>query len=645
VGTTDGHTLSSITEPEAVLRCSECGCTWPKTVLKCPNDGADLSKQTAQENVHAVETLPLPKARQGRGESRDELVENGRLDSETRLRIENMDVTYSSPPGPTDSNVPTPAPVARKRAESPRPSPKREIDSSNPPTVVLRRAEGHIELPPGSMVDGYEIDRRLGAGAMGEVYAARHIQLGKRVAIKAISPRLSKDVAAIERFVQEARTLAQMHHPGLVDVLGFGELADGRAYFVMEYLAGRTLFERLARGRLPDDEALEVFDQMARALEAAHRHGVIHRDLKPENTFLVRVANEQRPIVKLLDFGLAKLIVEVHQRAERTQSGVVIGTAMYLSPEQAHGPNVDHRTDIYALGCIGYELFLGRGPFATAKTVAALIAAHVTETPPMPGSISAGIPPQLDLLLFAMLAKDPTYRPTLAQVRAVIASVRSPTPIPATPARPSTHVEERTETGPTTPHRSKTTLVIAGATMLAGIAIGIGTASLGSRSNADKAAASSPPRPADDIGGGVASQATPTSIADAGAFVVDPPHGIEAEAAHPVVSAPRHDAGSLATLVLADAESPVVAVPLIDATAHETEPAEASVIDAAVEPTAPTEIEPPVKPAPVPVKPANVPSPHRTPTTTPPAVSKAKKPAAVDRDPAVYPFTKKPASR
>jgi serine/threonine-protein kinase len=361
--------------------------------------------------------------------------------------------TRSSPPAIADPDPPTaPQRLAMTVAES------------DPPTSFVHR-DGCVDLPPGSVVDEiYEIDAKLGAGAMGEVYAARHVKLDKRVAIKVIGPRLSQDAAAIERFAQEARALAQIQHPAIVAVDHVGELADGRAYFVMEYLHGTTLLERLQRGRISLPKALRILDQMARGLEAAHARGITHRDLKPENTFLVRHAGEAST-VKLLDFGLSKLQTDADRRAERTQSGVAIGTPMYMSPEQARGSNVDHRTDIYALGCVAYELLLGISPFPHARTAPELYAAHLHEAPPLPRSIWSEIPPQLDLVLFAMLAKDPGHRPTLAQVRSVVAAVRTATPS----QRAATEI-----VGPRPRETSKMkNLAVTAAVLIGGIAIGV----------------------------------------------------------------------------------------------------------------------------------------------------------------------------
>jgi serine/threonine protein kinase len=335
------------------------------------------------------------------------------------------------------------------------------MPESDPATALVRR-DGCIELPPGSIVDDiYEIDAKLGAGAMGEVYAARHVKLGKRVAIKVIGPRLSEDSAAIERFAMEARTLAQIQHPAIVAVDHVGELADGRAYFVMEYLKGESLFERLQRGRVPLPEALRILDQLARGLDAAHGGGIVHRDVKPENTFLVHLPGEP-PLVKIVDFGLSTLRALDH-RAERTESGVAIGTPMYMSPEQMRGHDVDYRTDVYALGVIAYELLLGCHPFERARTAPELYAAHLHQAPPLPRSIWPEIPPQLDLALFAMLAKDPAHRPTLAQIRSVIEGVRTSTPS----QRAMTEL-----VAPRAQQPKSMILVIVATTLIAGITIG-----------------------------------------------------------------------------------------------------------------------------------------------------------------------------
>jgi eukaryotic-like serine/threonine-protein kinase len=295
-------------------------------------------------------------------------------------------------------------------------------DSSDDGNTVLRRPASLADLPRGTLIGEYELERKIGEGGMGSVYAATHPVLGKRVAIKIIGDELSKDVAAITRFRREARAIAQLASPHIVGAFGFGELPDGRSYFVMEFLVGESLHERLARGRLALDEALEVIDQVARGLEAAHEAGIIHRDLKPENIFIERSRNGA-PHVKLVDFGIVKL-ANGQDDVSKTRSGALIGTPLYCSPEQIkESSGVDHRADIYSLGCVAFEMIVGRVPFQRAN-VMELVAAHLECAPPQPRSLRPELPPTLDALLLAMLAKDRHRRPSLGFVQETIEKLR-----------------------------------------------------------------------------------------------------------------------------------------------------------------------------------------------------------------------------
>ena len=472
VGETGGRPSASNSAIHAL--CLRCGRTWPVDATSCPACDSDLGGETVLDDVHHVDTVLLgshatsPTASRGGDTTPD-----GRAHpNEAKPPFDELPLFEES----TGDQIDRLTVLVSRKAVAAAP-PSTGSSSSNPPTRLVRAGYQHIELPSGSIVDEYEIDRPLGEGAMGVVYAARHMRLGRRVAIKVIAPRLGEDPQAMARFEREARALASLHHPNIVDVVGFGALADRRSYFVMEHLHGESLDERLERGRVPLDEALDVLEQIARALEAAHSHGVVHRDLKPANIFLCHLPSEHRSIAKLLDFGLAKLAIEIDHgasAAEMTQSGIAIGTPQYLSPEQARGPNVDGRTDLYALGCIAYELVLGTVPFPEAKTVTALLAAHLHDAPPRPRSIWPQVPAALDLLLFSLLAKDPGYRPSIPQVRAAIASVRSPSATGVRAMRAAMRRGERRAS------RARSVAVVGGA-MLAGIVIG--AAAMGSGTN------------------------------------------------------------------------------------------------------------------------------------------------------------------
>ncbi|HEX6838159.1 MAG TPA: protein kinase [Polyangia bacterium] len=290
------------------------------------------------------------------------------------------------------------------------------------------------DLSAGTTVGEYTIDCKLGDGGMATVYGATHPLIGKKAAIKVMNPALSLDAGLVERFVLEARAVNAIGHPNIVDVFSFGRLGDGRSYFVMEWLQGETLYDRLWERKPTLDEALDIVDQVCDALEAAHEKGIVHRDLKPANVFLCPVRG-RRDLVKLLDFGVAKLIATAEgldgsdpmSRPPQTMTGQVVGTPDYISPEQARAKPVDGKTDVYALGVIAYEMILGRRPFE-ADNSADVVRMHLGDAPPAPRTLWPEIPSTLDELLLRMLHKSAAKRPTPAEVRAAIHELRGTPP-------------------------------------------------------------------------------------------------------------------------------------------------------------------------------------------------------------------------
>src|SRR5215831_1953368 len=279
-----------------------------------------------------------------------------------------------------------------------------------------------MDLGPGTMVGEYRVEWKLGEGGMAEVFAATHPVIGKKAAIKVISPSLGADADCVERFIVEARAANEIGHPNIVDVFAFGQLADGRRYFVMEWLQGEPLSHRIDREPMKIGESCAILEQICDALEAAHEKGIVHRDLKPDNVFLVPVRGRGEQ-VKLLDFGIAKLIGRRSTTVRwKTEPDFVMGTPEYLSPEQARGRDVDHRTDIYALGVIAYEMLTGRVPFVAASAID-VIHMQIHDAPPR--LRRSGVPHALDRLIRQMLSKHPNERPTLAQVRRTVREVRA----------------------------------------------------------------------------------------------------------------------------------------------------------------------------------------------------------------------------
>jgi serine/threonine protein kinase/Tol biopolymer transport system component len=267
-----------------------------------------------------------------------------------------------------------------------------------------------MTLRTGSRLGPYEILAPLGAGGMGEVYRARDTRLERTVAVKVLPAHLSLSPESRQRFEREARTISQLSHPHICAIYDVGN-AEGVEYLVMEYLEGETLAERLAKGPLPIEQVLRHGIEIADALDRAHAQGVVHRDLKPANVMITKSG------VKLLDFGLAKMIVPSSPReltsfptqANLTQEGTILGTFQYMAPEQLEGGNADSRTDVFAFGAVLYEMATGRKAFA-AHSQASLIAAILERDPPPVSTVQPIAPPGLDRVVRRCLAKDPERR-------------------------------------------------------------------------------------------------------------------------------------------------------------------------------------------------------------------------------------------
>jgi eukaryotic-like serine/threonine-protein kinase len=251
-----------------------------------------------------------------------------------------------------------------------------------------------------TLFDGrYRIQRKLGAGGMADVYLAEDQELGRRVAIKILNSRHGNDDQFIERFRREAKNAAALNHPNIVSIYDRGE-AEDTYYIAMEFLDGRTLKELIvSRGAAPINVAIEYARQILSALRFAHRHGIVHRDIKPHN---VLVDGEGR--VKVTDFGIARA-----GTSQMTEAGSIVGTAQYLSPEQARGGEVDPRSDLYSLGIVLYELLTGQTPF-DGETPVEIAMKHLSTPPQPPSKLRPDIPRELDLVVMRALAKNPDDR-------------------------------------------------------------------------------------------------------------------------------------------------------------------------------------------------------------------------------------------
>ncbi len=261
------------------------------------------------------------------------------------------------------------------------------------------------------LADRYRIDSLLGRGGMGEVYLGEHVTLGLRVAIKVAGPWLFNEATIRRRFLHEARAASRIRHEHVIEISDFGYTSEGLPFFVMEHLEGEELARTIEReGRLAPARACAVVVQILSALSAAHALGIVHRDIKPQNCF--RVTRRGDPDhIKVLDFGLAKVLSDHLDEQDMTRSGTVMGTAKYMPPEQAKGEKVDARADIYAVGVLLCQLLTGKLPFESASFMG-LLHRHIHERPPSLRKLApdAGISPKLDAAVLRALAKSPDDR-------------------------------------------------------------------------------------------------------------------------------------------------------------------------------------------------------------------------------------------
>ncbi len=286
----------------------------------------------------------------------------------------------------------------------------------------------------GQTVANYRLVRRIGQGGMGAVYLAHHTVLQRSAAIKVLLPEFSNNRELVGRFLNEARATAQLRHRGFVEIFDSGILGNGSAYLAMEYLRGASLATAIEwRKTLSPSECMVVLLNVAQSVAHAHKHGIVHRDLKPDNIFLSvagdgeDLAGRERVTVKVLDFGIAKLTAASNMAggSARTRTGSLLGTPLYMSPEQCRGAGqVDHRTDIYSLGCIAYHALTGLPPFPL-EGFGEIISAHLNQVPASMRSQVASLPEALDTFVLRLLEKNPAARPqTMDAVTVALQALR-----------------------------------------------------------------------------------------------------------------------------------------------------------------------------------------------------------------------------
>jgi serine/threonine-protein kinase len=279
---------------------------------------------------------------------------------------------------------------------------------TKPEGATPRHGLGEAELVGATLAGRYLVTRKIGQGGMGAVYEATHTLIGKRVAVKVLLEKYARRESIVQRLEQEARLASSCQNEHIIDITDFGMTDDGRTFVVMEYLDGESLAECLAREpQLPEQRILGIVSQAASALAAAHAKGIVHRDIKPENLFLLR--RKDQDFVKVVDFGISKSLRasdEAEAQPRLTQTGMVLGTPLYMSPEQARGDDeLDARVDVYALGVIMYEAATGRVPFI-GNNYLSVISQVLNEDPKPPRELRPDLSEELEAVMLRAMAKD-----------------------------------------------------------------------------------------------------------------------------------------------------------------------------------------------------------------------------------------------
>ncbi len=256
------------------------------------------------------------------------------------------------------------------------------------------------------LADRYRIEKCLGQGGMGAVYLAEHVRMHKPFAVKLLHAEMGRLAEAVFRFQREAVAAGRVDHEHLVTATDFGELPDGSMYLVLEYVPGKNLATLMNEGPVPTVRALRIARQIAAGLAAVHAAGVFHRDLKPDNVMLAERPGTDEDFVKLLDFGMAKVQMEMGEESQVTRAGLVFGTPRYMAPEQAGGEPTDHRSDIYSLGVVLYAMLAGAPPFSAEEIRDVLRMVRYDPPPPLPATID----PAVAGFVMTLLAKDPKER-------------------------------------------------------------------------------------------------------------------------------------------------------------------------------------------------------------------------------------------